>query len=123
MPSDAAHADLRACLAGCGRDSEEPGECEACSRLPRTATVPSRKPSRRAVRDNPKKRAKRPAPKVGDTVMIGKLTEWGVAQAYTGKTAVVVRRLACPAGFLYANVTGIGERYLAIKRLRIVTPK
>jgi hypothetical protein len=119
MPSDAAHADLHACPTGCGRDSKEPGACETCSRLPQTP-APSRKASRRAVRDNPKKR---PAPKVGDTVMIGKLTEWGVEQDYTGKTAKVVRRLACPAGFLYANVTGIGERYLAIKRLRIINPK
>lgn len=28
------HADFHPCIAGCGRDSEDPGLCETCARLP-----------------------------------------------------------------------------------------
>lgn len=58
--------------------------------------------------------------KVGDRAKIGKLTEWGVVQEHAGKTGEVLRRAGCPPGFALVNVSGVGERYIATKRMTLV---
>ena len=71
----------------------------------------------------PRRASSKPKIKVGDTVNIGKLIEWGVVQDYAGKTAVILRRTGCPAGFALCDVLGVGQRYIATKRMQPVEVK